>query len=961
MRAQLAIAATAALAACSVGDLDGGQARETFARDVAPILERDCGTNACHAADDARYDELPASYFVFPVDAAGRIAGEDRMAKAYARSVEKLAAGGARSSDLLRKPLDESLGGLAHRGGTQYRTETDEDYQTLLAWAEGARPRDEVPLSPLARRYADDIEPIFAKERCMLASCHGAGASNLLIFDPGVRGELDATASLRNYKKVVTHLNLETPDPRLSRLVRKTIPVDQGGIFHRGGNDFFDPAASDPDLAAIEAFVRDARVALGDANTGVVTGLVFAATDPTPRSLFDIAAWQPGGDIYSLIPAEPGGTLANLTAAHHAGPADIRDPAVSYDGQRIAFAMRRDETDCLNLYVMNVDGSGLSQLTRDTGTLANGIKVSNVEPLWGPDDRIYFVSTRAGVLTAAGDAPMSNVWRVDADGQHLLRMSYSAGNELAPAWRRFPAHGEHAVEQRTLDLTFTSTREVGNRMFAPLMRVPPDFRADYHPHFGTQHPDYQIFTQMTQFTDLREVLILMDETNVWEGGALALIDRNLGPPITDGNESAVVNYVEPLQILGAIGDEVTHRGQSPDGYYRDPYALPDGAIVVVHSPVPIDHADPTAAPDPALYRLELIELPRNRTVVSRKQLLVDVPAKVETDPRPIVARRREEIGDPLHHLSNDADSGTLLNFDLAVALTVASEDSPSGTKEFDAMAERIRWVRLVEEVPPQPGARAGRSRRGVRRVLAEFPATSDRSMFLRLPAGIPFFIQALDDARMTVATFNQWFFVLPGEQLKQVTRREVWNNRCGACHGSRSGEPGQTVGTPDVLTQASRVVANYDAATRTDLDPLPFGLSPDDRVEVDFERDIQPVLTARCATSTCHVAGAQSPDLSARPGTAGWSGAYEALTDAGDGSGNGFAYVDPLSGSAQTSFLAEVLLGRELGAPRDVQPGGCPGGSAMSLTEIATLMRWMDLGASYVGIAPKIAPQLETY
>lgn len=938
-----------------------GDSREEFAQSIVPIFERDCGTSACHAAEDGRFEELDPTYFVFPVDDEGRITGADRVDRAYQRAIEKLAAEGAKFADLVRKPLDESLGGQAHRGGSQYRTMGDPALEALMGWADRARPVEPEVLSPLEQRFREEIQPILAEKRCMLSSCHGASASNLLIFDPGFLGEQDANSTRTNYAKVVLHLNYETPDPMLSRLIRKTIPQEQGGIFHRGGNDFFDPAAGDLDLERIVAYVRDARSSLEAEGTGEAIGVVFAATDPTPRGLFDVGVWQPGGDIYSLVPAAPGGTLTNLTAAAHGAPADIRDPALSYDGQRIAFAMRRSEDDCLNLYVMNLDGSGLTQLTNDTGVQASGVKVANVEPLWGPDDRIYFVSTRAGVRSLHADVPLSNLYRIDADGRNLLRMTFNPGNEVAPAWRFAAPPGHDGPEQRTLDLTFTAVRNVGSRMHAPLMRVPPDFHADYHPHYGTQHPEYRVFTQMTQLPDHREALILADDANVWEGGALAIIDRNLGPVIHDAGTPAVVNYVDSLRVLGSIGENVRHTGASPDGYYRDPYAMPDGSLLVVHQDSAIDHTDATAMPDPGLYRVVLRDLSDNRVIIARKELLVDVPGKVESDPRPIQRKRREYIGDPLHHLDNAVTHGELLNFDLAVSLTVAEQDSPSNTKAFDDMADRVKYVRLVEEVPAPPGVQVGRGMHGIRRVLGEFAATPDRSVYVRLPAGVPFYIQALDHTRSSTSTFNQWFWVLPGEKLKQVTRREVWNTRCGGCHGSRSGVPGDTVSTPDVLSEASRVVANYDPVTRSDLSPIPFGLEVDERMEIDFARDVQPVLTERCATAGCHVAGATAPDLSARAGAQGFSGAYEALTAAGTASTGGFAYVDPNSTSARTSYLAEVLMKADLQAPRSFDSSGCDGADRLSLSELGLLMRWIDLGASFVGIGPRTAPQLPTY
>lgn len=957
------LAAGVTAAGCGVGTIvNGGEGRASFERDIAPILERDCGSTACHAAEGDLFDQLNPEYFVFPVDANGSIAGSGRMSDAYQRAVEKLAYAGAEFSDFIRKPLDESLGGLPHRGGVQYRTMSDETLDTLLRWANQAKPTSEEPLPPLVQAYADTIQPVLAEKRCMLASCHGAGASNLVIFDPGVLGVFDRNATMRNYNRIILHLNLETPDPMMSRLIRKTTPQDQGGIFHRGGNDFFNPAANDTNLEAIKQFMQEGREALGDTDKGVATGIVFAATDPTPRKRFEFHVWQPGGDIYSLIPATPTGVQKNLTATHHTGPADVRDPAVNYDGTKVAFAMRRDLDDCLNIYTMNLDGSGLVQITHDTGLLPNGIKVSNVEPLWGPDDRIYFTSSREGVYSAHSPIPNTNIWRIDADGSHPLRMSFNPANEASPAWRFFPAKGP-LPELRTLDLTFTAIRGVGDTMLAPLMRVPPDFRADYHPHFGTQNPNYHIFTSMTQLPDFREPLILADDSTVWEGGALALIDRNLGPVITDGNSSAVVNYVDPLVPLGTIGEEITAKGVSRGGYYRDPHAMPDGSIVVSQHSQNIDQADPNATPDTALYRLTLEDFTGNRIVVARKELLVNLPGKIETDPRPIFKKRREIIGDPLEHLSNDRTDGEMMNFDLAVALTVAKEDSPSGIKDFQAMADSFSYVRLVEEVAQTPAVSAseiGRGGHGMRRVLAEFPATSDRSVFVNLPAGVPFFIQALDDSMRAVATFNQWFFVLPGERLLQVTRREVWNNRCGACHGSVSGIPGDTVGTPDVLTEASRVVANYDPIARKDLPPLPFGLTPQDRPQVDFVADVQPILTAACATSGCHD-GTRIPNLTARAGVSGFSGAYEALTASGTFSANGFSYVDPRGSSARSSYLAEVISGEELDAPRAMDSDGCGGPQRLSADQRSTLVRWMDMGASFRGAAPMTLPQLPVY
>ena len=64
-----------------------------------------------------------------------------------------------------------------------------------------------------------------------------------------------------------------------------------------------------------------------------------------------------------------------------------RDLEVSFDGSRILFSMRRDSNDDYHLYEMEADGSDLRQLTF-------GLGISDIDPIYLPDDRILFTSTR---------------------------------------------------------------------------------------------------------------------------------------------------------------------------------------------------------------------------------------------------------------------------------------------------------------------------------------------------------------------------------------------------------------------------------------------------------------------------------------------------------------------------------------------------------------------------------------
>ncbi|MBI5834211.1 MAG: hypothetical protein HZB16_18100 [Armatimonadetes bacterium] len=103
----------------------------------------------------------------------------------------------------------------------------------------------------------------------------------------------------------------------------------------------------------------------------------------------------------------------------------VRDPQVHYDGQRVLFSYRRGGTHHYNLYEINVDGSGLRQLT--TGDW------DDVEPTYLPDGGIAFCSTRCRRYVPCWMAPVAVLFRCNADGTGLRQLSSGAVGENTPS------------------------------------------------------------------------------------------------------------------------------------------------------------------------------------------------------------------------------------------------------------------------------------------------------------------------------------------------------------------------------------------------------------------------------------------------------------------------------------------------------------------------------------------------
>ena len=156
--------------------------------------------------------------------------------------------------------------------------------------------------------------------------------------------------------------------------------------FDRGGRqvwvDFgFDPALS-PDGTRI-AYVT------GDASSGYFNPIDIVVMDLRDRSVRNLTANDP-------VPASA--------------------PAWSRDGHRIAFQSRRSGT--LEVYVMNADGTGPTQVTNGVGFLGR--------PSWSRDDRIAFECT--------GETGGQNLCSIRSDGTGFRRHTNSQYVDAEPAF-----------------------------------------------------------------------------------------------------------------------------------------------------------------------------------------------------------------------------------------------------------------------------------------------------------------------------------------------------------------------------------------------------------------------------------------------------------------------------------------------------------------------------------------------
>ncbi|MCC6751810.1 MAG: PD40 domain-containing protein [Deltaproteobacteria bacterium] len=192
------------------------------------------------------------------------------------------------------------------------------------------------------------------------------------------------------------------------------------------------------------------------------------------------------GSLRTLVDgAKPSAATLNLI--------DANAPDVSYDGTKIVFAGLpagqygggiRQHPGAWRLFVINVDGTGLRQLTHsDRGALDLSQFGSNpgaftryddTDPAWLPDGRVVFSSTRWPAIAQYQDVPTTNLYVVNADGSKLHRITAEKNGADRPL-----------VDPITGKIVFSRWWRNSRNATNSLSTIPfPDLPVGYAQHIG---------------------------------------------------------------------------------------------------------------------------------------------------------------------------------------------------------------------------------------------------------------------------------------------------------------------------------------------------------------------------------------------------------------------------------------------------------------------------------------------
>jgi len=818
-----------------------------FRDNVEPILTSSCAFGTCHSAEQS-------DFFITCKDDENATKFNFLEAQAFVSSPPE-------TSQLVLRPLAPLAGGVSHTGGVFFMSKDDPSWKHLSDWAAlaGVSPAA-TNLSDGQKFFNDHVMPVFLQRGCALEACHSPGSPNDFKLRAGARGFFPPYSLANNYTFARRDfLVADVPDVRQSRIVKKpVIPSTEGGfgLVHRGGpplvtpNEVLDPSkcpqpwtADSTAFCTIVEWHRIERAAL----LGKSQADPMAAGDRLPivtvvrpadaDRAIDFDTFRPGADLVlgsvavsalgaiDATSATAGASLLDNCAGVGAGRAniDVRGPDPSYDGSKVAFAMRTSASDTLDIYEVTLDAAHTcTKVTDGNGKSANGTLLHNLDPMYGPDGSIVFASTRGrpGVGPTRSLKyllPQTDLWR-------LPRM----GNAYGPPEQMTSMLGSELNPQMMLNGQISFTAEKATADFYQLSgrRINWD-RTDYHPLLAQRAQSRGLDTMphpsvgYTQATEIREgidrnfVLILSDVGTKGSGGTLATFNRSIGPFEADRND---ITFLHALTILDGAA---TGRAGATQGAYRSPFPLPDGRILASYAPDVTDLAAATSV----RYDLVVVDsITGARTPLAGftgGTSHVEAVLVYKREQRPVFTNLTQLVFGG-HADPSDLTHGTVHFPDLPMLGTLLGANLRAG--RFVDELRAAKKVALYEHVGPTDvasgmgGLTGGQMVFDSRKLLGTADLASDGSVQLRLPSLTPLIVELQDGSGKALFTMSEEDQLGPGEYISRGVPQKFFNSVCAGCHGSVSGRELDIAIDPDALTGAS-VSVSRDVANRVSLGP----------------------------------------------------------------------------------------------------------------------------------------------
>jgi len=513
----------------------------------------------------------------------------------------------------------------------------------------------------------------------------------------------------------------------------------------------------------------------------------------------------PGGRLLVLEGLSPDGKLTQLMPQPPLHGSFWR-PDVSWDATRVLASFKPHNEKSFHLYEVDVDGTGLRQLTDGP--------YDDFDPIYLPDGHILFSTSRAHTYVRC--MPPTNAYvlaRCNADGKDIYLISYNNEPDYLPSvmndGRVVYTRWEYTDKPLWRAQKLWTTNPDGTQVvtFWGNQSVWPDLMKDARAIPGS-----------------RRVMFTGSAHHNWFSGSVGIIDPDKGFNFPDGITKITADVPWP------------ECGNGPVDPVESPRYHPSGHYPAYYSPYPLSKQDfLVSAQRGGKFLLYLMDVDGNRELVYEGVHNVFHAMPLRPRPRPAVIADR--VAWPERKDRAAPKPGVLF----------------SGNVYYNAPAElkgRAKYLRVLNIDPKtytywhkRPYISTGPvvsvvQSEGVKRILGTVPIEADGSVAFHAPPVTALHFQLLDENLRALHTMRSFVGVMPGER-----------RGCLGCHESHSRTPEIRSGTLALAKEPREIT------------PPPW---PD--TTVSYPRYVQPVLDKYCGK--CHQGdgeGRKTLDLTERP------------------------------------------------------------------------------------------------
>ncbi|MFV1964054.1 MAG: hypothetical protein ACC628_01430 [Pirellulaceae bacterium] len=512
-----------------------------------------------------------------------------------------------------------------------------------------------------------------------------------------------------------------------------------------------------------------------------------------------------GGRLLILDGLHPGGRLRQLAPE---SPGSFWRPDLSFDATKVLVCYKPENDASFHLYEINIDGTGLRQLTDS--------EYDDIDPIYLPDGHILFTTTRGNSYVRCGPFIYSYILaRCDADGGNVYLISYNGEPDFVPALlndgRVIYSRWEYTDKPlwRLQKLWTTNQDGTGTAHFWGNQSVWPDHLSEPRPIPGS-----------------RRVMFSGVGHHDWWSGSIGIIDPDQGRDWPFGLTKVTADLRWPEVSLPPQDTPETadyHAAGQFTGY-KTAYPLSEDDFLV------------SARGYGDRFRLYLMDVHGNRDLIYDG--IYNAWHAIPVRPRPVPPTQPDRVAWPgTGENRKPSEPGTFFSSDVYQGVP----DLPRGMVKFLRVFQLdyktySTWNKTYRHSGP---AVSIVQEEGVKRILSEVPVETDGSVHFKAPAGRTLFFQLLDENRRCLHTMRSFTGLMPGER-----------RGCVGCHEMHS-----TAASPQHGLALSR--------PPSELSPPPWGTE-----SISYERFAQPVLDRYCVK--CHqgeVPDSVEPNLALRPGT----------------------------------------------------------------------------------------------